>query len=252
VNRLLKLVARVGALTLGLLLVVGVAGMVVRVPWEPACVVRTAAGEPLAHGSVAEMRGYVVAALAATSDTGSATPETVGLAGRGPSAGNAFQGEEDLSAADLRAALRSGPALTCTVEPIAATAAPKDLSVGLTPRARELRAEVRAAFGRIPTGGYGPQEVLPGRAAGGEHSLGRAIDFFFRPAGDRAQQRRGWLLANWAVAHAERLGIRTVIYSDHMWTARRSAQGWRDYRFRGPNPDSAVNRHLDHVHIDVA
>jgi hypothetical protein len=53
------------------------------------------------------------------------------------------------------------------------------------------------------------------------------------------------------VAHAERLGIRTVIYRDRIWTARRSARGWREYRFRGPDPDNPINRHLDHVHLDV-
>ena len=54
------------------------------------------------------------------------------------------------------------------------------------------------------------------------------------------------------IGNAERLGIRTVIYRDRIWTARRSMQGWREYRFSGPDPDNPVNRHLDHVHVDVA
>ena len=54
------------------------------------------------------------------------------------------------------------------------------------------------------------------------------------------------------MANAELLGIRTVIYRDRIWTARRSIQGWREYRFRGPDPDNPINRHLDHVHVDVA
>jgi hypothetical protein len=29
-------------------------------------------------------------------------------------------------------------------------------------------------------------------------------------------------------------------------------QGWREYRFSGPDSGNPVNRHLDHVHVDVA
>lgn len=151
----------------------------------------------------------------------------------------------------LRSALGSGPALSCQIRAIPVSDTPKEPPLGLTPRAQELRAQVRAAHGRIPDGGFGPEQTLPGRRASGEHSRGRAIDFFFRPHADPGQARAGWELANWAVAHAQRLGIRTVIYRDRIWTARRSAQGWRDYRFAGPDADNPVNRHLDHVHIEV-
>jgi hypothetical protein len=127
----------------------------------------------------------------------------------------------------------------------------KSADLGLTPQAEQLRAEVRRTFGRVPDGGFGPQRTLPGRRPGDLHTQGRAIDYFFRPHEDREQAAAGWRLANWAVAHAERLGIRTVIYRDRIWTARRSAQGWREYRFRGPDPGNPINRHLDHVHLDV-
>ncbi len=149
-------------------------------------------------------------------------------------------------------ALAAGPAVTCRIAPIGATGTQKESPLGLTPRAMAVRTEVRDAFGPIPDGGFGPEPALPGRSATGEHSLGRAIDFFFRPADEREQRRAGWTLANWAVANSERLGIRTVIYRDRIWTAARSVQGWREYRFRGPDPDNPVNRHLDHVHVDVA
>jgi hypothetical protein len=154
--------------------------------------------------------------------------------------------------ASLSAALAAGPAVSCRIAPIRATDAPKEPPLGLTPRAQALREEVRATFGDVPDGGFGPEQVLPGRRPGGEHSLGRAVDFFFRPHEDPESAEAGWRLANWAVANAERLGIRTVIYRDRIWTAWRSAQGWRDYRFGGSDPDNPVNRHLDHVHIDVA
>jgi len=186
-------------------------------PWSPACRAVDGAGAVLAEGTPAEMADLV------------ADPSD-----------------------ELARAIGRGPAVTCRIGAPAATSTAKEPPEGLTPQARDLRREVRAQFGEVPDGGFGPEPVLPGRRAGGEHSLGRAVDFFFRPHEERSQQRAGWRLANWAVGNAERLGIRTVIYRDRIWTARRSIQGWRDYRFAGSDPDNPVNRHLDHVHIDVA
>lgn len=209
-----------GALLLALLVVVWMDGSLIRLPWQPECAVLGDDGSVLADGSPDEIVAVLDDQLDASGD----------LAGR----------------------VSAGPALTCSIPAIAVTGERKRGPVGLTPAASRMRAEVRRAFGALPDGGYGPEAVLPGRAARGEHSLGRAVDFFFRPYDDADQVRRGWRLANWAVANAQRLRIRTVIYADHIWTARRSSQGWREYTFRGPAPDSPVNRHLDHVHIDVA
>jgi hypothetical protein len=192
-------------------------GRGISLPWEPGCAITDPSGAVLAEGSPAE-----VSALVASAE------------------------------GDLADALGAGPAVSCRIGAIAATDTPKEPPLGLTPRAQELRELVRDEFGDLPAGGFGPEETLPGRSPGGEHSRGRAIDFFFRPYDEAGQQREGWRLANWSVANAERLGIRTVIYRDRIWTARRSMQGWRDYRFRGPDPDNPINRHLDHVHLDVA
>ena len=186
-------------------------------PWEPGCTVADASGQVLAQGSPSE-----ISVLIASPEGGIAT------------------------------ALGEPAALTCRVPAIGATDTPKEPPLGLTPRAQALRAEVRTRFGEIPMGGFGPEDNLPGRSPEGEHSRGRAIDLFFRPHGDAAQEKAGWQLANWSVANAERLGIRTVIYRDRIWTARRSMQGWREYRFSGPDSANPVNRHLDHVHLDVA
>jgi hypothetical protein len=213
-----------------LLAVVALAGAVLAfglargaaLPWQTGCTVMDGVdGAVLAQGTPDE-----VAALVTDSLDGSGDPQ-------------------------VARALGAGPAVACRIAPIRVGIEPKELPLGLTPRAQELRDEVGARFGEVPDGGFGPQDPLPGRRAGGEHSLGRAIDFFHRPHDDPAQVRAGWRLANWAVANADRLGIRTVIYSDRIWTVRRSAQGWRDYRFSGRDPDNPVNRHLDHVHVDV-
>lgn len=125
---------------------------------------------------------------------------------------------------------------------------------GLTPAADAVRREVAAAFGRLPSGGYAPGGVSTGHSPGSAHYDGRALDWFFRPV-DAQSTRRGWALAHFLVANAERLGVATVIFSDRIWTARRSGEGWRTY---DPGSDAedpaaqAVLRHLDHVHVDVA
>lgn len=214
----LALLALAGVAVVGLLTVAGP----IAPPWSAACTVTDARGSVLAAGSPTE-----VSALIGPRDSGGTTDEA------------------------LAEALGAGPAVSCRIGAARPDPEAKEPPEGLTPRARVLRREVREAFGRIPDGGFGPEAQLPGRRPGSEHNRGRAIDFFFRPHTDPQQAREGWELANWAVANAERLSIRTVIYRDLIWTARRSAQGWRDYRFSGPDPDDPVNRHLDHVHIDV-
>jgi hypothetical protein len=58
-------------------------------------------------------------------------------------------------------------------------------------------------------------------------------------------------VAHWLVINADRLGIATVIYDDQIWTARRSAGGWRSYTHPSGNTSDPTLRHLDHVHVDV-
>ena len=141
-----------------------------------------------------------------------------------------------------------GPALTCraSVEPAGAQ---EEATDGLTPRAGRMLAALKATFGDLPTGGYAPGGVSSGHMDGSAHYDGRAVDVFFRPVADE-NRRRGWVLAQWAVAHAEQLELATVIFDDHIWSSRRSDSGWRAYR-PGGDPDNAVLRHLDHVHLDV-
>jgi hypothetical protein len=216
------LAAVIGLVVLLGLVVLGRDGLPGVLPWSAGCELRDEAGVVLLEGRPDEVAEQVGAALA------------------------------DAPGGAVAEAMAAGPALTCGIAPVGSTDTPKEPPLGLTPAAAQVRDEVRATFGEVPDGGFGPEAVLPGRRAGGAHSAGRAVDFFFRPIDDPDQARAGWQLANWAVANAERLGIRTVIYRDRIWTAWRSAQGWRDYRFAGPDPDNPINRHLDHVHVDVA
>jgi len=122
---------------------------------------------------------------------------------------------------------------------------------GLTDNARAVRADVRRAFGTVPDGGYAPGGVSTGHAEGSAHYDGRAVDFFFRPVRP-ALTRDGWALAQFLVARAATLHVRTVIFDERIWTSRRSAEGWRDYEVSDSSGDQDVLLHRDHVHVDVA
>jgi hypothetical protein len=151
----------------------------------------------------------------------------------------------------VRDALTQQGNLACTVRVDRDAAAQEPLSNGLTPRADSLREAVKEAFGPVPAGGYTPEGIDSGRVPNSAHYDGRAIDYFFRPVGDPEQRERGWLLSHWLVAHAPDLEVATVIFDDRIWTARRSAQGWREYVHPSGNRTNEVLRHLDHVHVDV-
>lgn len=142
-------------------------------------------------------------------------------------------------------------ALTCVV-PLdrgeLAAEAPGPL--GLTPRADAVRVLMREVFGKQPLGGFEPHGVEGGHIDGSAHYEGRAIDVFFRPVSEQ-NQRLGWQQAQWAVAHAQRLRLATVIFDREIWTARRSVQGWRAYVHPSGDTDNPVLMHEDHVHVDV-
>jgi hypothetical protein len=166
---------------------------------------------------------------------------------------SAFPSAYQQHAAEARAlaAVFSGQApaaLTCTVQPAAVTAQRENRD-GLTPRADTLLQTTQRSLGPQSVGGFAPGGVdRPGVSA---HDDGRAIDVFFRPHTDRDQRRAGWALAQWAVANADRLQVSLVIFDDHIWSARRSPEGWRDYVSPFGDPRDPVERHLDHVHLEV-
>lgn len=126
---------------------------------------------------------------------------------------------------------------------------------GLTPRAAAVLVDVQAAFGELQVGGFSPDGVSEGHMEGSAHYDGRAIDIFFRPINE-ASKTRGWAVAYYLVAQADRLDIDNIIYDGRIWSSgKRSEDGWRDY-----TPDTsgrsaetaAILEHRDHVHVDVA
>lgn len=121
---------------------------------------------------------------------------------------------------------------------------------GLTERADAVRREAEGVFGDLQLGGFAPGGVGEGHMSGSTHYSGRAVDIFLRPVTE-ANNVRGWAIAHYFVAQADRLDVQTVIYDDRIWTARRSDQGWRDYDPPSRSGDRAILEHRDHVHVDV-
>ncbi len=147
----------------------------------------------------------------------------------------------------------SAASLTCSVTPPSVAAQAEGPS-GLTARTTQVRKQIEATFGAQSLGGFAPGGVNTGHIEGSAHYDGRALDVFFRPHTDPAEVKAGWALAQWLVVNAERLELATVIYDDHIWTAARSREGWRSFTPTNlsSNPKTAaIQRHLDHVHVDV-
>ena len=115
-----------------------------------------------------------------------------------------------------------------------ACAAASGIESGLTSRTRAVLRAVCAEFPSVTSyGGY--------RAGGGSyHNSGQAIDVM-------VSGEAGWEIARWARANASSLGIIEVLYSQQIWTAQRSGDGWRSFSDRG----SVSANHYDHVHISV-
>ncbi|KQW49215.1 hypothetical protein ASC77_11025 [Nocardioides sp. Root1257] len=122
---------------------------------------------------------------------------------------------------------------------------------GLTHRAEVVRREVSEVFDDPPLGGFAPGGVQSGHMPGSAHYEGRAVDIFVRPI-SADNKIRGWAIAQYLVAQADRLDIRTVIFDGRIWTAgSKSGDGWRRYVAPDGPGDRAVLEHRDHVHVDV-
>jgi hypothetical protein len=176
-----------------------------------------------------------------------------------PASARAVATASGLSASDARVVAtaltgRARQALTCTHGGSDETESDRLDRSGLTHRAERVRQDLDRAFGHLPMGGFAPGGVRSGHMPGSAHYEGRAVDVFVRPIAPR-NKTRGWAIAQYLVANAERLEIDTVIFDARIWTARRADEGWRDYRVSTTNRSRATVRileHRDHVHVDVA
>jgi hypothetical protein len=197
-----------------------------------------------------------------TMTTGQAQDLTTGAARalrRGRSAadfagtvGNTLQVEADVARAVARGLLGATDAarLSCAVSR-GAVEPEKIGPTGLTARAAQVRRAWTRVFGPLAAGGFARGGITRGHVDNSAHYEGRAIDVFFRPLDSVAQRQRGWVFAQWVVAHAEQFHVLSVIYSDHIWTSWASFLGFRDYQHPGGATTNAVLRHLEHVHVAV-
>jgi hypothetical protein len=127
----------------------------------------------------------------------------------------------------------------------------KEQRNGLTPRAGAVRRDLEKAFGDLALGGFAAGGVSTGHMPGSAHYDGRALDVFVTPINE-ANNRLGWAIAQYLVAHADRLHVDHVIFDDRIWSAGvRSEQGWRDYDAGDRAGSRATLEHRDHVHVDV-
>ena len=143
-----------------------------------------------------------------------------------------------------------GGAFTCVVRTDEAKTQ-KAGQDGLTKRAERVRRNVERAFGDLSLGGFQPGGVSSGHMRNSAHYDGRAIDIFVRPI-NPDNNRRGWAIAQYLVAQADRLRIEHVIFDDRIWTeGTRSEKGWRNYDPPESSGNQAILEHRDHVHVDV-
>jgi hypothetical protein len=164
-------------------------------------------------------------------------------------------GEHEAGARALASALTGwSPARFSCVVHNAGGPAQKPGPSGLTPRAERVRAAVKAAFGDLTMGGFAPGGVTEGHMPGSAHYDGRAIDIFVRPI-NQDNRRRGWAVASYLVAQANRLDLDHVIFDGRIWSSgRRSEEGWRAYTPPSSSSSPAIQavlEHRDHVHVDV-
>jgi hypothetical protein len=142
---------------------------------------------------------------------------------------------------------------SCVVHssPVDRTSSQKPGSDGLTPRAEEVRRDLVRAFGPQSLGGFAPGGVSSGHMRGSAHYDGRALDVFVRPI-NAGNKRRGWAMASYLVAQANRLDIEHVIFDKRIWTrGSLSEKGWRAYHPGDGPGDRRILEHRDHVHVDV-
>jgi hypothetical protein len=167
-----------------------------------------------------------------------------------PEAYAAHEGDARILASALTGNSRA--AFHCITDGDADPAPDRLKASGLTPRADTVRRELEAAFGDLTMGGFAPGGVRDGHQEGSTHYEGRAVDVFVRPISEDNKQK-GWAIAQYLVAQADRLAIQNVIFDDRIWTTGdRSEDGWRDYRVPASSRgDRAILEHRDHVHVDV-
>ncbi|WP_431680290.1 hypothetical protein [Kitasatospora sp. KL5] len=129
---------------------------------------------------------------------------------------------------------REPAALNCVVhdlaEPAAAAAAsgsaspsPSASPSGAAQRPVDVAERVRREFGRmvsVTPAAKAPEDERTVLALGPQASAST-------DSGSEGQRQSGWAVAQWAVAHAQELGIGAVAYDGRVWRFDRPSDGWQ-------------------------
>ncbi|MEV7181533.1 hypothetical protein [Kitasatospora sp. NPDC093679] len=125
---------------------------------------------------------------------------------------------------------REPAALDCVVhdlaEPVAAAASASgspSASPSGGPRPADVGEKVRREFGRMVAVSDAPKAPKDARAVLALSPQGSAST----DSGAEGQKQSGWAVAQWAVAHAQELGIGAVSYDGRVWRFDRPADGWQ-------------------------
>lgn len=100
-------------------------------------------------------------------------------------------------------------------------------------------------FGIKTIGGYRPPPATGPNYDPNGHPAGLALDFMIDdiPNGKAVGDR----LAQYVQDHAAELGVKYVIWQQHIWSPDRADEGWRPMEDRG----SPTQNHMDHVHVSL-
>lgn len=145
--------------------------------------------------------------------------------------------KHETQASELSSALtgRAPATFSCVVHQFAtvdvaaaASASPASTGTGTTATAQQVGDRVRREFGRSVTSAVTTAGSTDAKAA----TSGPSLKFTPDPsastdAGPEAQRQSGWAVAQWAVAHAQELGIGTVSYDGKTWRVDHSSDGWK-------------------------
>lgn len=80
-----------------------------------------------------------------------------------------------------------------------------------------------------------------------DHGTGHAVDLMIPDYSTSEGKALGDEIAAYLQEHAEELGVKYAIWSQHIWSVQRSSEGWRAMSDRG----GVTANHYDHVHVSV-
>lgn len=115
-------------------------------------------------------------------------------------------------------------------------------TAGLSANAILVIRAVNANFPRVTSIG-----TIRTGAGAEDHATGHAVDLMVPGYNTAAGRALGSEIAAFMRAHASQLGVKYVIWSQHIWSVQRSSEGWRAMADRG----SITANHYDHVHVSV-